>query len=258
MGQREWLYTHKLLYCNNMILSSHAFSEAYGAENQDAFLTRKLKPNVFFAAVADGVGGHAGGSIAANIAIATAEELLEGNCDFAFSEVCDQICSRMEQKSAVSPDLSEMATTLTLVVITGSHARFCHIGDSRIYHLRNKGLIQVTEDQSEVALLLRQGILDKESAKKYPRKSVLYSALSARRNFEINEGDFNILENDRVVLMTDGAYRLAPKKQIRDFSLTSANAVAFVDKIAAHVANRGAKDDYTIVCVESIAEPCEE
>lgn len=240
-----------------MVFSSHAFSEAYGSENQDAFLTRELKPEVFFAAVADGVGGHAGGRTAANIAVTTAEELLESNCNFSFSDVCDQICLRMEQKSAESPELSEMATTLTLVMITGSQVRFCHIGDSRIYHLRNKGLMQVTEDQSEVALLLRQGILDKASAKKYPRKSVLYSALSVRRNFEINEGAFNIFESDRVVLMTDGAYRLAPKALIRDFSLASADPAMFVDKIAAHVANRGAKDDYTIVCVEAIAESCE-
>lgn len=237
-----------------MAFSSHSFSEAYGSENQDAFLIREFKSKVFFAAVADGVGGHAGGRTAANIAVATAEELLEIDHNLSFSDVCDQICSRMEQKSADSPDLSEMATTLTLVMIIGRHVRFCHVGDSRIYHLRNRGLLQITEDQSEVALLLRQGILDKAGAKTYPRKSVLYSALSVRRNFEINEGTFDILNNDRVVLLTDGAYRLAPKALIRDFSLASTDVAILVDKIAVHVAHKGAKDDYTIVCVEPIVD----
>ena len=149
--------------------------------NEDSFDWKVLNDDLLIVAIADGVGGNAGGSIASAIATEFTIKTLEQSPDCEFIKIYDQITNRLQQTSIENPVLSDMATTLTICVISRKTVRFAHVGDTRIYHLRSNGIIQKTKDQTEVALLVDQGILSQRKARKYSRRSVLVSATASRR-----------------------------------------------------------------------------
>lgn len=101
--------------------------------------------------------------------------------------------------------------------------------------------------------MVRQGILNQRNAKTYRRRSVLYSALSAKSDFELTEGIFNVMVGDRILLLTDGAYRLIQKGAIRDISLQAKS----VDKLLVIVQEElrliGKKDDATVVAIDILS-----
>jgi serine/threonine protein phosphatase PrpC len=233
-----------------MKFASYKFSGAYKQENEDFAGLHLLEGQQLIAAVADGVGGHVGGHVASRLAVANAIDFLTKNPAGDFSLLFEKICNVIEEEALSSPEFSDMATTLTIVQIKEYKARFAHVGDSRIYHLRNKGIKQITEDQSEVALLIREGILSKQQAEHYGRRSVLYSALSAKRKYALTQGEFDVSLNDRLIMLTDGVYRMVSKSKIRDLSRKADSISILGEEIISEVKNLGPRDDHTLIGFE--------
>lgn len=217
--------------------------------NQDAMAVKHFSSGKLFAAVADGVGGKHGGDIASNLAIECAESQIINEFSLPFENVFTDVVKTLQQRSIEDNALKEMATTLSLIVAYDGEAHFAHVGDSRIYHLRNKGVLQITQDQTEVALLVRQGILFVSRAKTYPRRSVLISALSPKGDYELISGSFNIQPKDRILLITDGVYGLMSKQEIRDFSIKFPSLTEFTKHISLQLSLKGLKDDATLVAI---------
>lgn len=200
------------------------------------------------AVVCDGVGGSRGGAIASSLAVELAlAHLKDGKLHWP--ALLEQITERMRKEAQADQGLVEMATTFTAAKIAPQRVEFAHIGDSRIYHLRGQGIAQRTEDQSEVAALVKQGILPKRMARGYARRSVLLSAVSPRGDYELTSGQFDVSTGDRVLLITDGVYRSLTKRAIRDFSLQAATVTAFISTLESAVVEAGPQDDATAVCI---------
>jgi serine/threonine protein phosphatase PrpC len=234
-----------------MNFATESFSLALNTRpNQDAMTTKHFFSGKLFAAVADGVGGQEGGAIASNIAIECAEKELTNEFPSTFGDVFANVVKALQKRSIEDDALKDMATTLSLLIACDGQAHFAHVGDSRIYHLRNKGILQITQDQTEVALLVRQGILSPKKAKTYPRRSVLVSALSAKGDYELISGSFDIQPKDRILLITDGVYGLISKQEIRDFSIKFPLLAEFTNNISLQLSLRGLKDDATLVAIE--------
>jgi len=231
--------------------STQSFSLALDTRpNQDAMATKHFSSGKLFAAVADGVGGQEGGAIASNMAIECAENELANEFSGSFEDVFANVVKELQKRSLEDNALKDMATTLSLIVAYDGQAHFAHVGDSRIYHLRNEGIHQITHDQTEVALLVRQGILSVSRAKTYPRRSVLVSALSAKGDYELMSGCFDIQPKDRILLISDGVHRLMTKKEIRDFSIGFPSLTDFTRQISLQLSLKGLKDDATLVAIE--------
>ena len=146
-----------------------------------------------------------------------------------------------------------MATTLSLCVVHNDGlVRVAHVGDSRIYHLRRTGILQKTKDQTEVAALIAAGILSNEQAKTYPRRTVLQSALAAKGSYEVFQTEFNLEKDDRVVLLTDGVYRLISKARLRDMSISSENVEQLASSLKEEINGRN-DDDATVVVFQALA-----
>ena len=218
-------------------------------QNQDAMGIRELPPGGVLVAVADGVGGREGGALASSIAIDVAKATsLDGLLQF--SEVYSRIVDSLQEHARVNADLIEMATTLTLLVALDEKVQFAHVGDSRIYHLRGDAIVQRTEDQTEVAILLKQGILSPTRAKTYSRRSVLVSALSPRGDHELTSGVLDLQPKDRLLIMTDGVYRLISKREFRDISVNNPQLDIFIEEVKAQLLKKGLKDDATLVAID--------
>ena len=101
---------------------------------------------------------------------------------------------------------------------------------------------------------VEQGVLTRARAKRYHRKHVLLSALSASDEFDFYRNEFSIKHGDRIILMTDGVYNLIPRKQVRDYSVISKTPQIFLENLRKAVEEHGPTDDYTAICAEFNSE----
>jgi protein phosphatase len=137
-------------------------------DNQDAGFA-----GAHLLAVADGVGGNVGGSVASSAAVDGLAAAAPGNPRAAVGAASDRIAAAL----AATPELSGMATTLTAAELVGDRLVVAHIGDSRAYLLRDGRLEQLTTDQTVVQSLVDAGVIGAEQARTHPLRSIVFGAL---------------------------------------------------------------------------------
>lgn len=200
-------------------------------------------------AIADGMGGKEAGDKASKIAIDIIKQQFNKNPDLdlskAFRSVKDELC-----EFSIANNIKQMGTTLTVCLVNEAKAVVAHVGDTRLYQLRKNGIIAITRDQTEVQKLIDDGVLSKKRAIRYHRKNVLLSALTNYSDYSLFQTEFYISSSDRLLLLSDGAYDLISKKEIRDLSLQNDNVKKLLEDILNLVESRTIKDDYSVIISE--------
>jgi len=186
------------------------------ANNEDRFLVNALDDDHALLAIADGMGGHAAGEIAAQIALECLGGFSPGD-----SDIIAEIVNRIEQaqrsileRSRLEPSLRGMGTTLTALFIDGRSAFWAHVGDTRIYHLHEGSLTRITEDHTFPGMLLKKGEITMEQARFHPYGNVLTRCLGCGERHEPDSGAFGLTEGDYVLLSSDGLHDLIADEQI--------------------------------------------
>ena len=116
-----------------------------------------------------------------------------------------------------------MGTTATILHIYKNQAYFAHVGDSRLYRLKNSALEQMTEDHSYVESLVRIGDLTPEQAKVHPLKNILTQAVGAMEDIEVETGSFKIDGGEKFLLCTDGLTNMVDDEDIAKILSVSEN-----------------------------------
>ena len=236
---------------NSFVYDATAFSKAgRKKDNQDSILLKELVESKFVIAIADGIGGKENGKVASNIAINVISESVEKNKDTSMESLFKKVKLSLLEKSQESDEFKDMGTTLTVVFINKNKVSLGHVGDCRLYHLRGKGIITQTKDQSEVQKLIDNGIISKQRAVDYHRKNILLSAMTTTSDYELQTNEFSLENNDRLMLLTDGAYSLISKSEIRDISVLHNNISDFLTKLKETIEMRKIKDDYSVVALQ--------
>lgn len=212
-------------------------------KNEDCFLASEIEEGMCVALVADGVGGISGGGSASQCVVNAAIELIKDKIHAPLA-----ILKRSHDLVNELP-LEHAASTASIVLIRNNKLEFAHTGDSRIYVLRERGLLTLTTDQTEMNFLLSEGVLSKKAALNYKRKNVLMYAIEKGEELSPQIGSFQLLKGDRIILLTDGVYRLISKIQLRDMSLVYPDLDELIDSIKSEIAPR-LIDDATIVAIE--------
>lgn len=215
--------------------------------NQDAVLRPITLGQHCFFAVADGVGGSEGGGLVSEYSVAKAKEIVEQSPNISPTDLLNKIHREIE----TNPELQSGATTFSVVRLQGETAAVAHVGDSRVYHLRGNGLQTRTEDQTEIAELVREGVFTQNEAKRYKRKNILTSALSAKGQFNIYQNSFSVQNGDLIFVCTDGVYNVVNKRDLSAMWVSSKSLEEFAETLEDLIVERGAIDDSTavIVCV---------
>ena len=169
--------------------------------NQDAYMVMDSA-----AAVADGMGGHEAGEVASHLAIAEAGRLLAGNPRRPKAALTKAFAAANAavRKASRPPDRAAMGSTLTAVLVQSGRAWVGHVGDSRVYLLREGKLEQLTEDHSLVADLVKSGTLSAEEARTHPRRHVITRAVGSHMVIRPDIFSLPVLPGDRLILCTDG------------------------------------------------------
>ena len=206
-------------------------------------------------AVADGMGGHAGGEVASAIAINALAQLLPVISDpeididsreDLFLNITYEIDSQILEKSKQNPELAGMGTTLTALNISGDNVELLHIGDSRCYRYRDSKLEQLSYDHTVMQELLDQGRLTPEEVFDHPQRSLLTQALMGDSGLDPILVSYEIKADDKFLLCSDGLTNLLSDYEITKI-IESKTDNDLIASLISEVKAKGAPDNITII-----------
>lgn len=210
--------------------------------------------------VADGMGGHAGGDVASALTVQhlTRIDRAYGSVDEAREQLYRGILdagAELTRTVSDHPELTGMGTTVSAMIRVGSHMVVAHIGDSRIYRLRDGLLEQITSDHTFVQRLVDSGRITPEEAAVHPRRSVLMRVLGdVDVDPEIDTHVLDTVAGDRWLLCSDGLSGYVSEREIAEILLTVDDSEDACDKLIQASLSEGAPDNVTAVVVHVSAD----
>lgn len=200
--------------------------------------------------VADGMGGHRGGATASRMAgtIIKDEYYRDSDKDVVSSlkRALEKANAKIFAESQVNPDLRGMGTTCSALVIRDGKVWFAHVGDSRIYRVREGRISQMTDDHSLVASMVREGLLTDEEAEVHPRRNVLQRSMGVGEIVEIDTGgDEPVEPGDVYILCSDGLHGLVKGEEMTEVARMPIEDAA--REFVKRALERGAPDNVTVV-----------
>lgn len=217
-------------------------------ENQDRALAR---PPVF--AVADGMGGHAGGSAAAQAVVEALTSL--ANRPQVTVEGIRLALQRADGEIRAFSDAatSGAGTTVAGVALVhegaGPQWAVFHVGDSRVYRLSGGKLEQVSTDHSVVQELLDAGYISDESAASHPQRHIITRALGVGPRSEPDIALLPVVDGDRFLACSDGLTGELSDERIAELVASGADCQAIAETLVAEADAEGARDNATTVVV---------
>ena len=206
-------------------------------------------------AVADGMGGHAGGEVASAIAINTLEKLLpvisDTNIDIdsredLFLNISYEVDAEILRVSKEKPELSGMGTTLTALSLTDNQVDLLHIGDSRCYRWRDNKLEKLSYDHTVMQELLDQGRLTPEEVFDHPQRSLLTQALMGDSGIDPVLMSYEVKAGDKFLLCSDGLTNVLSEMEIAK-TIKATDEDKLLDELIKETKAKGAPDNITII-----------
>jgi PPM family protein phosphatase len=216
-------------------------------ENQDRYFVREFEDQTILLVVADGMGGEAGGGLAAQTAI---EALKDFNLNLAtveasFAAVFQTADRRIRETTLQDPRLKGMGTTLTSAYLKEGEIHWAHVGDSRLYHFRAGRLTQVTEDDTFINQLVKEGTITREQARGHPMQNILIHCLGCLP-VRISYGRFKVQKDDLVLLCTDGLYHEVNEEKIVSLLMKKIGLKEKLEGLLHAALDSGGHDNITI------------
>jgi PPM family protein phosphatase len=230
--------------------------------NEDTFIAESVMKDKFICAcVIDGVGGYEGGEIAAAIARETILKYFtvpSGELSSMMREAIMSANEKIYNEKLSSRQYENMACVLTLALIEKEKNRFyyAHVGDTRLYLLRDDSLIKVTKDHSFVGYLEDSGRLQETEAMSHPKRNEINKALGFDKALPnpaeyIETGESPFLPGDMLLLCSDGLTDMVNKAGITNIISQNNSLEEKANQLIDAANNAGGKDNITVVLVEN-------
>lgn len=214
-------------------------------------------PDTFI--VADGMGGHNSGEVASKTAVDFSEEFLLNNAGMFTSEenILSGIVSLIDEtnrvvymKSKESEENAGMGTTFIISVLLNGKFYIGHVGDSRVYLIRDGKIEQLTVDHSYIEELVRNGTLSREEAENHPNKNIITRALGCAEEILADTLSIETKKDDIFVLCTDGLSNMLTDEKI--FSITSGSDEPGMScsELVRQANENGGEDNITVIVVK--------
>ena len=164
------------------------------------------------AIVADGMGGYEGGQEASQLAVDTMVSLYRdrngSNPQATLNEAIHAAHERVREYAFAHPNLRGMGTTCTAVAVVGDALHYVHVGDTRLYLVRERRITQMTRDHSYVGRLVESGVISREEAERHPQRNILTAALGTSADLITDlPGRPELLRHgDALVVCSDGLW----------------------------------------------------
>lgn len=227
------------------------------ATNQDEFRICSIAEDLCFGMVCDGMGGENGGNVASGIASEVIsrhlkEHLKPGLRDEDYKNIIVSAVSEgnvaVYDKSLEDECYLGMGTTVVLAVVSGDKAFIAHVGDSRVYLIRDGKIHQLTRDHSLVQSLLEQGKIKPEEVNNHPQKNMITRAIGISCFVDIDYIEVSHVENGALLLCSDGLTNTCDDDTIREIVLTS-EPKEICDRLVERANQNGGPDNITAVVI---------
>lgn len=232
--------------------------------NEDAVL---CEPTLGLYAVADGMGGHAGGEVASAMAIAGLQRAVTALPDRAFladpslsnrrqllqflGRAVSEINATIFARGQDDLSLRGMGCTLDVVLLRGHSLFLAHVGDSRVYGLLGGTLYQLTEDHTLGQTLLNSGAMSEAEVAKHPQRNLLMRALGVYPKVEIDTAYLDVAPEDVFMLCSDGVYGMVDRPRLQQaLALSSDQAAPALIQAALE---GGGRDNASAVVIQVLA-----
>ena len=218
--------------------------------NQDRYIVQGDRLFV----VADGMGGHRGGEVAAQLAV----DALNGVATVRSSSDLERAITQANQlvfkRSGDDPELSGMGTTVTAIALIEADGEpllsIANVGDSRTYRLTGGGLEQLTEDHSVVGELLRDGRITPEEATLHRHRSVITRALGVEPTVDVDIIEVIPTAGERYLLCSDGLHGEVTESAIASILRRFADPREACEELMAAAMAKGGRDNITAIVVD--------
>jgi PPM family protein phosphatase len=227
-------------------VAEHAARTDVGLEregNEDAFLVR---PPLFV--VADGMGGAQAGEVASRTLVEVFGEAADtGELPDALEATVQDANARIHRMAVDDPSLKGMGCTATACYVEGGRLTTAHVGDSRLYRLRDGSFEQLTEDHSLVGGLVRLGRLTPEEAEIHPQRSVILRAVGVDATVEVDLLHHDLEADDVYLACSDGLTGMVRDEVIAE-TLEAFPSLDVAAEMLIELANAaGGRDNITVV-----------
>lgn len=206
------------------------------------------------AVVADGMGGHNAGEVASALAAETLEAAFSGfgaDPGRQLQQAVVAANSRIYTESDSNPERNGMGTTCTALLIQDSQAYSAHVGDSRLYLLRNGGMYLVTEDHSQVFEMVKAGVLTLQEARRHPDKNVITRALGRQAQVEVAiwPQPMPVQAGDAFLLCSDGLCDVLEDDEMNTVA-SGHSAADACEELVRLAKSRNASDNITVAVIK--------
>jgi serine/threonine protein phosphatase PrpC len=241
----------------------------------DAGRVRKTNEDVFVAdaerrlfAIADGMGGHNAGEVAARLAIDAVADFIRRSADdtdlpwpigFEPSLSVDanrlrtaaHLANRSVLRTAAShEDYQGMGSTLVGLLVDRSHMAIVHVGDSRLYMVAGGRIEQMTRDDSWVETLLDQDpTLERAQLAHHPMRNVLTNVLGAHEDIDVHVAERDLQGGEVMLLCSDGVHGVLAPDALREILTETSDVELSARTLIATAMDRGSRDNVTAVVV---------
>lgn len=223
--------------------------------NEDAFFVCNDKigclDNLYI--VADGVGGNNAGEVASQKAIDFFVDFLKNNKQKDLSLLLNMAGSFVNKKicelSKKNEQFFGMATTFSGVTLRKDKLFVIHIGDSRVYLIRNKEIKQLTKDHTYIQELIERGEISVQEAKKSPERNIITRAVGGENNSNFDVFNIDVYKNDCFLICSDGLTEMLTDEQILQIIENNIDKNKIVNKLINNANLFGGKDNISLIFI---------
>ena len=226
--------------------------------NEDNF-TVDASPTRGIFIVADGMGGHAAGEVASEMAVRIVQRELAPVRDLDGEDVVQMVATALKRanraihdRTLTETDKQGMGTTVSALLLAGSRYLIGQVGDSRVYLLRAGSLTQLTKDHSYVQEQVDAGFLTPEQARYHPYSNVITRCVGAGQDVEPDIYRGEVREGDLFLVASDGLTGMVDDRRLAQLLNSRAEPDRKVQSLIAEANGRGGLDNITAIIVQVI------
>ena len=226
--------------------------------NEDNFFAEADERRGVFV-VADGMGGHAAGEVASEMAVQIVARHLLVLTSVLESSAADKVATSMKDanraiydRMLAEVDKQGMGTTASVLVLSDNQFLIGQIGDSRIYLLRDGALTQLTKDHSYVQEQVDAGLLTPEQARYHPYSNVITRCVGASESVEADIYEGEMKPGDVFLLASDGLTGMVDDRRLQTMLLARSGPGRIVDALIAEANGRGGLDNITAIVIQVV------
>jgi protein phosphatase len=236
------------------------------AGNEDNYFADADKQRGLFV-VADGMGGHAAGEVASEMAVQILvrdlTQLRDPTVNGAAAKMAEALRranSAIFQRTATEIDKQGMGTTASVLLLGSARYLIGQVGDSRIYLLRDGSLKQLTKDHSYVQEQVDAGVLTPEQARYHPYSNVITRCVGAGAEVAPDTYEGEVKAGDVFLVASDGLTGMVDDRRLQQLLMARSSPGRIVDALISEANGRGGLDNITaiVVQVQRIDEPAAE